>query len=124
MDSSEITEATAVEVVDHGDDHDHPSDNKYIQIAAILAVLTALEVATYFVDMPGAVLIAALMVLTNRAGGLNNYLNNHELLDGSRPGDGTSPSGRMITLSVLLFSVPPRPGSGDPRVHTVFPVVE
>ena len=63
MDSSEITEATAVEVVDSGDDRDHPSDNKYIQIAAILAVLTALEVATYFVDMPGAVLISALMVM-------------------------------------------------------------
>ena len=63
MDSSEMAEATAVEVADHGNDHDHPSDNKYIQIAAILAVLTALEVATYFVNMPGAVLIPALMVM-------------------------------------------------------------
>ena len=63
MDSSEIAEATAVEVADHGDDHDHPSDNKYMQIAAILAVLTALEVATYFVNMPGAVLVPALMVM-------------------------------------------------------------
>ena len=30
---------------DAGDEHDHPSDNKYIQIAIILAVITALEVA-------------------------------------------------------------------------------
>ena len=66
MDSSEITEVTevtAVEVVDHGDDHDHPSDNKYMQIAAILAVLTALEVSTYWLNMPGAVLVPALMVM-------------------------------------------------------------
>ena len=54
MDSSEITEATAVEVADHGDDHDHPSDNKYMQIAAILAVLTALEVDNLLVDQADA----------------------------------------------------------------------
>ena len=31
------------------DDHDdHPTDLKYVKIAAFLAVLTALEVATYF----------------------------------------------------------------------------
>ena len=33
------------------EDHDmHPSDWKYIQIAIILAILTAAEVATYYVD--------------------------------------------------------------------------
>ncbi|HCV37026.1 MAG TPA: hypothetical protein DF783_08865 [Acidimicrobiaceae bacterium] len=46
----------------HDDSHEHPSDGKYIQIAAILGVLTALEVATYFVDI-GPALIPALMVL-------------------------------------------------------------
>ena len=41
---------------DAGDEHDHPSDNKYIQIAIILAVITALEVATYFFEgMPGEI---------------------------------------------------------------------
>ena len=59
----ETPETAAVEVVDHAGGHDHPSDKKYMQIAAILAVLTALEVATYFVDMPDAVLISALMIM-------------------------------------------------------------
>ncbi len=30
--------------------HDHPSDAKYIQIALILAALTAAETSTYFID--------------------------------------------------------------------------
>ena len=30
--------------------HAHPSDGQYILIAAILAVLTAIEVATYYID--------------------------------------------------------------------------
>lgn len=33
------------------DEHMHPSDWKYVQIAIILAVLTAAEVATYYVDL-------------------------------------------------------------------------
>jgi cytochrome c oxidase subunit 4 len=33
---------------DHG--HAHPSDAQYIGIAAILAVLTAIEVSTYYID--------------------------------------------------------------------------
>jgi cytochrome c oxidase subunit 4 len=33
---------------EHADAHEHPSDLKYIKIAIILAVLTAIEVATYF----------------------------------------------------------------------------
>jgi len=30
--------------------HDHPSDRKYIEIAVILAALTAAETATYYID--------------------------------------------------------------------------
>ena len=37
------------EHADH-DEHMHPSDWKYVQIAIILAVLTAAEVATYYID--------------------------------------------------------------------------
>ena len=37
------------EQADH-DEHMHPSDWKYVQIAIILAVLTAAEVATYYID--------------------------------------------------------------------------
>ncbi len=33
------------------DEHMHPSDWKYVQIALILGVLTAAEVATYYVDL-------------------------------------------------------------------------
>tara|TARA_B110000438_G_scaffold187323_1_gene179018 strand:+ start:1055 stop:1390 length:336 start_codon:yes stop_codon:yes gene_type:complete len=43
--------------------HDHPTDNKYIQIAGILALLTALEVGTYLVEMPGEILIPLLMIM-------------------------------------------------------------
>ena len=40
--------ATSTETETH--EHSHPSDAKYIQIALILAVLTALETSTYFID--------------------------------------------------------------------------
>jgi cytochrome c oxidase subunit 4 len=40
--------ATTHEVDEHV--HAHPSDGHYIKIALILAVLTALETATYFID--------------------------------------------------------------------------
>src|SRR4051794_37643691 len=35
----------------HGD---HPADLLYVKVAALLACLTAIEVATYFVDFQGA----------------------------------------------------------------------
>lgn len=48
----------------HDATHDHPSDKKYIQIALILAVLTAAEVATFYVEEElGALLIPILMVM-------------------------------------------------------------
>lgn len=46
-----MTTATVSEAAEHEVDetvHDHPTDLKYVKIAAILAVLTALEVGTYF----------------------------------------------------------------------------
>jgi cytochrome c oxidase subunit 4 len=46
------------------DDHGHPSDRKYVKIAIILGVLTAMEVATYPAeDILGSALIPILMVL-------------------------------------------------------------
>lgn len=38
--------------VDHHDtdEHDHPTDGAYVKIALILGVLTAIEVATYFLE--------------------------------------------------------------------------
>jgi cytochrome c oxidase subunit IV len=42
--------------------HEHPSAKEYIRIGVILAVLTALEVATYYVDV-GGVLVPTLIGL-------------------------------------------------------------
>ena len=56
--------STAAEhVASHEGKPEHPSAAKYIQIAAILAFVTALEVGTYFVSIPGEVLIPLLMVM-------------------------------------------------------------
>jgi cytochrome c oxidase subunit IV len=43
--------------------HEHPSAKEYIRIGVILAVLTALEVATYYVDIGSALLVPTLLVL-------------------------------------------------------------
>ena len=42
----------------------HPGVSQYVEIGIILAVLTALEVALYFVPVPRAVAIPSLLVLT------------------------------------------------------------
>ena len=36
MDSSEIAEATEVEVVDHEEDHDHPSDVQKVDLVSAI----------------------------------------------------------------------------------------
>ena len=53
-----------LEDTSHGaDDHGfHPSPRDYVNIAAVLAVLTALEVSTYFFDF-GVIAIPLLIVL-------------------------------------------------------------
>ena len=43
-------------------DEDHPSDAKYIQIALILGVITALEVAASYIDI-GPVFVPALVIM-------------------------------------------------------------
>ena len=47
------------------DEHDHPSDWAYVKIAAVLAVVTALEVSTYFSSVVdwGDALIPSLMFM-------------------------------------------------------------
>lgn len=56
--------STATEnVATHDTEHDHPTDARYIRVAIILGVVTALEVATYFFNIPGAVLIPALLAM-------------------------------------------------------------
>jgi caa(3)-type oxidase subunit IV len=44
-------------------EHGHPSPAKYVGIAILLALITALEVALYYIHMPEGLLVAFLMVL-------------------------------------------------------------
>jgi cytochrome c oxidase subunit 4 len=58
--------ADTATTVDHGaDDHSHDahSDLKYIKVAILLAVLTAIEVGVYYIDMSSAALTAILIPL-------------------------------------------------------------
>ena len=48
---------------DHDDAHDHPSDLDYVKVFLALVVLTAVEVATFFIEMPTPMLIISLGVL-------------------------------------------------------------
>ena len=54
---------TTQNVEAHEGGHDHPTDAKYIRVAIVLGIVTALEVATYFFNIPGAILITVLMVM-------------------------------------------------------------
>tara|TARA_B100001146_G_scaffold39661_1_gene33441 strand:- start:339 stop:674 length:336 start_codon:yes stop_codon:yes gene_type:complete len=60
---STATENVATHDTEHDAGHDHPTDARYIRVATILGVVTALEVATYFFNIPGAVLIPALLAM-------------------------------------------------------------
>ncbi|MGH2830127.1 MAG: cytochrome C oxidase subunit IV family protein [Actinomycetota bacterium] len=42
-------------------EHAHPGPWKYIQIATILAVITAAEVALYYINIPDGVLVTTLL---------------------------------------------------------------
>ena len=62
--STETEHTTESDKSDDEHVHEHPSDKKYFQIAGVLAVLTALEVATYWLEsMPGEILIPLLMIM-------------------------------------------------------------
>jgi len=54
---------SATETEDTGTDHGHhPTAREYVQIAIVLAILTALEVSTYFFDF-GRIAIPLLIIL-------------------------------------------------------------
>jgi len=62
--STETEHTTESEKSDDEHGHEHPSDKKYFQIAGILAILTALEVGTYWLNsVPGEILIPLLMIM-------------------------------------------------------------
>jgi cytochrome c oxidase subunit IV len=50
-------------LVHHAPEHTHPSPAKYVAIAIFLAVITALEVGLYYINMPEALLVIFLMFL-------------------------------------------------------------
>ena len=51
-------------MAEHEDDVHHPGTAEYIQIGIILAVLTAIEVTLYFVDVPVTITTPTLLLLT------------------------------------------------------------
>lgn len=58
-----VTDATTTAAADHHDDHaEHKPDSYYVKVAAMLAVITALEVAWSYIDvgpffLPGLLLM-------------------------------------------------------------------
>jgi cytochrome c oxidase subunit 4 len=46
------------------DERAHPGPRQYVIIAGVLAVITAIEVVLFYIDMPSGVLVAALLVLS------------------------------------------------------------
>lgn len=51
-------------MADTQEEHSHPGPGEYIQIGIILAVITGVEVALYYVDIIREVVIPALLILT------------------------------------------------------------
>ncbi len=48
----------------HGAAHGHPGELEYIKIAAILAVVTGIEVVIYYIDALSDILVPALLLLS------------------------------------------------------------
>lgn len=59
----ELEAAPGHEAAAHGAEHNHPSPAKYVGIAILLAIITGLEVALYYIHMPSALLVIFLMAL-------------------------------------------------------------
>ena len=64
-DATETHDATIAHEADthEADTHEHPSDLKYVKIAAILAAFTLIEILTYTFDLKGGTLLAILLPL-------------------------------------------------------------
>ncbi|HZI37011.1 MAG TPA: cytochrome C oxidase subunit IV family protein [Acidimicrobiia bacterium] len=50
-------------LVHHAPEHSHPTPAKYVGIAVFLAIVTALEVALYYITMPEWLVVVLLLVL-------------------------------------------------------------
>ena len=60
---AELEAAPGHEAAVSHDAHSHPSPLKYVGIAMILAFVTAVEVALYYIELPDYVLVALLLGL-------------------------------------------------------------
>ncbi len=49
---------------EHTEEHAHPPIMQYVLIAAILAIITAIEVATYYIEAIESLLVYILLVLS------------------------------------------------------------
>jgi cytochrome c oxidase subunit IV len=49
---------------EHGGDAHHPSALEYIKIGVILSIITAVEVALYYIDLDYTLLVALLIILS------------------------------------------------------------
>jgi cytochrome c oxidase subunit IV len=59
----EAGDHSGLALVHHAPEHTHPSPAKYVGIAILLAVITAVEVALYYITMPEWLVVSFLMVL-------------------------------------------------------------
>jgi cytochrome c oxidase subunit IV len=50
--------------VEHHDEHAHPGERTYIKVAVVLAIITIVEVAIWYLDLPHWFLVTALLVLS------------------------------------------------------------
>ena len=48
----------------HGDEHAHPGERTYIRIAVILATITIVEVAIYYIESLDSILVPALIIMS------------------------------------------------------------
>ncbi len=55
--------AAGLALVHHAPEHSHPSPVKYVGIAILLAIITALEVALYYIAMPEPLMVVLLLIL-------------------------------------------------------------
>lgn len=61
------TEAAQPGVTAHGhrpEERAHPGPKQYVIVAVVLAIVTAIEVVLFYLDMPDGLLIAGLLVLS------------------------------------------------------------
>lgn len=62
---SQIEAEVGAEAVEHEDElAHHPEPRKYVFIGIVLAIITAIEVIIFYVDMPTVLFVSALLVLS------------------------------------------------------------